>query len=103
MNLRHAAALALVGWYLMQPPSDNSHGRPDSDAPLPQWQESGSFDSAAKCNKERFDTINTYEKLLAEAQKSKSSGRDIDTAQNGLLAFLKAQCIATDDPRLKEK
>ena len=102
MNLRHAAALALVGWYLMQPPS-NSGGRPDSKAPLSQWQESGAFDSADERSKERFDTIKMYEKTLADAQESKASHDSLDMLQNGLLAFWNAQCIASDDPRLKEK
>jgi hypothetical protein len=29
MNLRYAAALALVGWYLMYPPIENCFGVPD--------------------------------------------------------------------------
>jgi hypothetical protein len=56
MNLRHAAALALVSWYLMVPPWTAGHdGRPiqplvaDSYAPLSKWATEGSFDSAADC------------------------------------------------------
>jgi len=99
---RHAAALALVGWYLMQPPLD-SGDRPDAKAPLSQWQESGAFDNAAECNKERFDTIKMYEKMLADAQQSKASHDSVDMLQRASLAFWKAQCIASDDPRLKRK
>lgn len=102
MNLRLAAALAIVGWYLMQPPTD-SRGRPDSEAPLSQWKESGAFDSAADCSKERLDTIKVYEKTLAEARQSKSSKDSVDMIQNGSLAFWNAQCVASDDPRLKGK
>lgn len=86
----------------MQPPGD-SHGRPDSDAPLSQWKEGVSFDTAAECNKERLDTINMYDKMLVDAGKLKSSDADIEFLQNASMAFWKAQCIASDDPRLKEK
>jgi hypothetical protein len=47
MNLRHAAALALVGWYLMVPPSTG--GKLDTKAPLPQWINEGAFDRADDC------------------------------------------------------
>jgi hypothetical protein len=42
-TLRHTAALALVGWYLMAPPS------PASSVPLNHWLMIGSFDSADQC------------------------------------------------------
>jgi hypothetical protein len=47
MRLRHAAALALVGWYLMVPPTTD--GKIDNSAPLSQWDIRSSFDSAATC------------------------------------------------------
>src|SRR5271166_3988844 len=47
MKLRHAAALALVGWYLMMPPDQNSNLKPGAPrffvpailarAPLFEW------------------------------------------------------------------
>ena len=56
MNLRHAAALVFMGWYLLAPPPslDWQHAkRPlDSlrpDAPLSEWIIWGSFDSAREC------------------------------------------------------
>jgi hypothetical protein len=36
MKLRHAAALALAGWYLMMPPMGN--GKVYATAPLSMWQ-----------------------------------------------------------------
>ena len=50
MNLRHAAALALVGWYLLIPPvfsAMGSHPRAfnDLNAALNKWDIQGSFDS----------------------------------------------------------
>lgn len=52
MNLRHATALALVGWYLMTPPIQ---GNSDTDihlhvdAPLLKWNNESSHDTASEC------------------------------------------------------
>jgi len=90
MKLRHAAApaLALVGWYLMVPPLDNLK------APISAWEISASYDTAEQCSLEQqrfFDT--------ATKQRSLNLGK----LRAGNEAILHAQCIATDDPRLKEK
>jgi hypothetical protein len=47
MKLRHAVALAIVGWYLMVPPM-YEHNDIDSSAPLSPWQIVQSCDSAAR-------------------------------------------------------
>ncbi len=41
MNPRHAAALALVGWYLMVPPMTQVRGHPAAltEAPLGRWNQ----------------------------------------------------------------
>jgi hypothetical protein len=63
MNARHsapavkprpAAALALVGWYLMLP-------RSDINAPLNTWVQMQSFDSAADCQTYRAATIANFD------------------------------------------
>jgi hypothetical protein len=48
MNPIHAAALALVGWYLMMPFSMPDH-EPNTSAPLSRWAHYSSFDSAKEC------------------------------------------------------
>jgi hypothetical protein len=48
MKLRHAAALALVGWYLMMPPLRGG-GKPDDQAPISAWTVFRKFDSTAAC------------------------------------------------------
>lgn len=48
----HAAALALVSWYLMLPPVA-SDGRIQKDAPLSQWYIFSNFETKAECEKER--------------------------------------------------
>jgi hypothetical protein len=50
MNLRHAAALALVGWYLMMP----LMATPGPDLGLKYWSNDGSFDTAAECRAAYF-------------------------------------------------
>jgi hypothetical protein len=73
MNPRHAAALALVGWYLMIPPlTEDGHPaqlsgpiRRDSvwavefKAPLSKWEIKGTYDSVSQCNE--------YRETLSEA------------------------------------
>jgi hypothetical protein len=49
MKPRHAAALALVGWYLIFPPQ-KSDGWSDYNAPLRKWIVSGyPYDNAQSC------------------------------------------------------
>ena len=84
MKLRHAAALALVGWYLMVPLSRN-----DS---LTKWDHYGSFDSAAACATARENAIR------AGGADSKMMGLSSEEVKR---ALLQSECIATDDPRLK--
>ncbi len=56
-RLRHAAALALVGWYLMLPPmsgaiSPNLPSKElDTEAPLASWQNYRGFDTAKECDR----------------------------------------------------
>jgi hypothetical protein len=88
MKLRHATALALVGWYLMTPPPDNLK------APISAWEISASYDTAEQCSLEQQTFFDT-----AIKQRSLNLGK----LRAGNEAMLHAQCIASDDPRLKEK
>ena len=89
MRLRHAAALALVGWYLMIPPKSgkDASGPYDPKAELNKWFVFGAYDFAHECEGAKF--------LDREAHKSKSDPMNP--------ALESAQCIATDDPRLKSQ
>jgi len=91
MKLRHAAVLALIGWYLMVPPlrSTGSSECYDAKVPISQWQRIKAFDTAEQCK--------VASKKSAFAHKQ--HGLDCGLAS----AWLDAQCIATDDPRLKPK
>ena len=76
MTPRHAAAFALVGWYLMRPPLPhlNTHAvHKDSAAALRGWKKDRSFPTQKECE-----------------------------AGRGVAAPPWEQCVASDDPRLKK-
>ena len=91
MNIRHAAALALVGWYLMAPPLSWSSNRKmigsDFSRPLSEWLPLDVYDTEADCDKE-IDAMN---------QRAASMACEHHT----MLTISHAQCVASDDPRLK--
>ena len=119
MNLRHAAVLALVGWYLIVPPphSDKSRcGRyADPCAPLSQWyfyNESSRWDWKAPVDRPhalKFDSEERCEAKRNEKYTSWVAAKHPppfwhEGAINAATEFAShAQCIATDDPRFKEK
>jgi hypothetical protein len=95
MNLRHAAALALVGWYLMV---------------LPKGQQTSALNERRKC--QRASSQSQCETIRASYTAGGASVIDCTSnVQNpaapfGIeigIEFADTQCIATDDPRLKEK
>jgi hypothetical protein len=54
---RHAAAFAVIGWYLMMPtisveklPNGSARPHLDDSANLSAWENLGAFDSAVECN-----------------------------------------------------
>lgn len=86
MKLRHAAALALVGWYLMAAPTLRDP-RTDSfaidvNAPLQSWQILDSYYSAAECETAERDLVET-------------------AAQYPNVIPFYTVCVATDDPRVR--
>jgi hypothetical protein len=58
VNRRHAAALALVGWYLMVPIPGNDP-IPNPVIIFSKWVNIGSFDSAERCEDGRLNVIET--------------------------------------------
>jgi hypothetical protein len=101
MKPHHATALALVGWYLMLPPrvSDWPTLVFDTNAPLSKWQQGGSFDTAKECDEDKKKDAG-----LALQLAEKMSGEDKKKAMLSVMRMLSGpQCIASDDPRLKER
>jgi len=89
MKPRHAAALALVGWYLMFPPIDPesrfdptvSEQQLDLKAPLHAWWIADTFDTSDQC-KAAIASMNL-------------KPRDF--------WYGKEQCVSSDDSKLKGK
>jgi hypothetical protein len=131
MKLRHTAALALVGWYLLAPPSIDPRTQTsglfvDVSEALPKWDKLATYESKAECEQDhrtRFARVKAREQSdNAEADSVVREGNELNrqkpfdtTKANALLvrsmaAMLRVQanqrvilseCIATDDPRLK--
>jgi hypothetical protein len=91
MKPRHSAALALVGWALICPPfSGNSIS---DNAPLSAWKMTAFYPTEDVCNLQRTG---------AENSMTASAGGD-STLEMAAAIMHKCQCIATDDPRLKDR
>jgi hypothetical protein len=90
VNIRHAGAIALMGWYLMVPPPLSHSPKNGQIVPLSQWTRAGAFQSEESCETKR-------------AARSKLDPALALGAYHGLPAeqVYDAQCVATDDPRLK--
>ena len=86
MNLRRAAALALVGWSLIMPPLSDNRQMVEKNAPLSRWDTIGTYDTAAACSHE-------LDKLTAVL----AGNINYSVIQRRVLA---GKCLAADDPRL---
>jgi hypothetical protein len=103
--LTHAAASALVGWYLMMPPdSAKIPHEVEASAPLSRWAIVATFDTSESC-----------EKALAELQAKNRDPAELDTTGKlrrfqkrqppdpalGTARAISAGCVESDDFRLK--
>jgi hypothetical protein len=131
MNLRHAAAVALVGWYLMVPPL-GPNGSIDPNAPLSRWEQYEGHDNAAACEVAHSQLLDLADVIQRRVQKSEESltqklngisreqvenanpdklkefERKLDEARAGVKRIQNyvdgdraSKCVASDDPRLK--
>jgi hypothetical protein len=105
VKLRHAAALALMGWYLIVPPPSCKRGwvsewKPlPCNAPLSEWIVTLKFSSREKCTAELGADI-AYGKQEATTFKGSSSKQLVDSTEGLYWRALTERCISTDDPRL---
>ena len=100
MKPRHAAALALVGWYLMIPPLPHDPLLlADPTQPLSVWFLQQSFDSAKECEIARKTEDHEAELQMHDLAKSHMIETNTGHAQFFLQRIF-SQCIASDDPRL---
>jgi hypothetical protein len=102
MNLRHAAALALVGWYLLMPPivMEGEKAKVDGRVPLSQlYHDDRVYQTESECEEE-----NAKLRAIAESHKNWIGPSGSVAAANDRYVLLTNQrCIANDDPRLKGK
>ncbi len=100
MKPRHAAALALVGWYLMMPPlPQDPLLLADPTPPLSVWFLEQSFDTAKECEGARIKEDREAERQMHDLAKAHAIETNIGHAQY-FVQHIFSQCIATDDPRL---
>ena len=102
MRCRRAAALSLLGWYLLSPPprTDPKSGGTspvlvDVDRPLRDWKIAKSFAGAGECRAYLKDWI-IKQQLEAENLPKPTPAKallELNTRSN-------SQCIASEDPRL---
>jgi len=96
MKPRHAAALALVGWYLMVPPFVCSDHKCPANlkAPFSEWHRNRvAFNSARDCEEARAKVTVAIDKVIADPV---ARAQDKQAMADGI-------CLAESDPRLKEK
>lgn len=70
MKPRHAAALALVGWYLMVPPYNGNDLKPQTGASLYEWDRTGAPAHARDEQDEPFLTLEECEARKAALKQS---------------------------------
>jgi hypothetical protein len=75
-------------------------GKVDSTAPLSKWMQLRAFDWASDCDREKWQRV--AERTIAALDKSKTNNERTKARITGGQYF-ESRCIATDDPRLKEK
>ena len=96
VNSRHAGTRALVGWYLLTAPPMSGPERAGVAEPISEWNFESSYDSASECEVAR--------KAMIEKGMIHLNPGGINDGLPLMLEIMKsAQCIATDDPRLKRK
>jgi hypothetical protein len=87
MKLHAAAAVALVGWCLMMPPTGRDYPMGNVDAPLNEWLRK----PTTYRNKDECEHVLDKQRRLANGKNKQLAAR----------YYKRAQCISIDDPRLK--
>jgi hypothetical protein len=113
MNLRHAAALALVGWYLMAPLDvavfNHKTWPPtpkwNTTAPLREWRRVHFYEDESHCAAGRTELIQywTAQKCDAPVARWTRAAMYAETCRREITALQYSVCVNGDDTRLKEK
>jgi hypothetical protein len=106
----HAAALALVVWYLMMPPMcADHHDWPcrKSTAPVGQWTIRDKFDREQECNAKLSGWRGRTRPTVACASGFETCWGELSPHEHRILIDEEdakfAKCISSDDPGLKAK
>ena len=102
MKPRHAAALALVYWWLMLPPLvGNDPGRSDATRLLIEWSRGAFYGTQSQCEAARTKLSN----IVKDPQKRQIHfpAGSRHAAMFRYDRVMSAICVADDDPRLKSK
>lgn len=103
-KIRHVAALAFVGWYLMMPPdSTKIPHEVDSDAPLSRWTVVATFDTEDNCEKVLTGVQKTEQDPIELDKTGKLKRLQKNDAALGKSRAINAGCVESDDFRLKGK
>ena len=97
MNLRHAAGVALVGWYLIIPPLINAPSKIDTEAPLKTWKVYKKFNTEEECRKSLSAAQSKYGHTAVAPSGSIERG-----TRAFALQMVFARCDSDDDPRLSK-
>ena len=95
IDLRHAAALGLLAaWYLLTPPfaPGDPPGPLQINAPLSQWSQMDSSDTASGCDEQRDNMVRMY----------RSADMTSVAIQFKLWLYHNSVCVSSADPRLKQ-
>jgi len=96
----HAAALALLGWYLIAPPRDKQLILFNQQSPLSLWVTVEEFETLKGCQAGKKSEMDNMEKERHTSPRAKLSQEDaLDQSARSLRAIA-MKCIASDDPRL---
>jgi len=98
MKPYHAAALALVGWYLMIPPTVPETHQVNKSVPLSQWTIRRTFPHNQGCEAAKF---NLRKQALAHNAEVDATGRRRVVDPDLFCVLCNAQCVEDNDPRLK--
>jgi hypothetical protein len=105
MKPRHAAALAIAGWYLMIPPID-AHNKVDAHAPMSKWKKGVRFGSEKECDDSLQDAVANpmTESEYRAAERATLKAKMHPLSQSEMKKrTAESVCVAADDPRLKAK
>ena len=105
MKLRNPVqAVALLGWYLIVPPVYDFQGnivigirRPTRD-----WKVARTYDSAEQCRSEMRHLVETGAPSTPQVFALPLNGLGADATAIGQVLIRHSNCIASDDPSLKQ-